>query len=115
MLSLVRNGDYSLLETKDQVKILKLDEKFYAIVNAGNIGEILVFSRKKFTKDLVLAKGCYRVYKVKNEPDLTDLMHLELFVGRNTWQGYLLPTGFPTNTKTRSRIIPTSEIISGNL
>ncbi len=112
MLSLVRDGEYSLLETRGQVKILKLDKKFYAIVNAGNIGEILVFSHKKFTKDLVLAKGSYRIYKVKNEPNFTDLMHLELFVGRNTWQGYLLPTGFPTNRKKRSRIIPTSETIS---
>lgn len=112
MIILIKSGEYTLVETKGQIKILILDKKTYAFINAGDIGEILVFSNKKFTKDLILAKGIYRVYKVKNEPNLTDLIHLELFVGKNTWQGYLLPTGFPSNSKKRSRIIPTSELIS---
>lgn len=111
MVTLLKDGDYSLLETKGQIKILILDKKNYAFVNAENIGQILVSTYKKYIKDVILAKGPYRVYQVKDEPSLTDLIHLELFAGKNTWQGYLLPTGFPSNGKKRSRIIPTGEVI----
>lgn len=111
MVTLLKDGDYSLLETKGQIKILVLDKKSYAFVNAENIGKILISTYKKYIKDAVLAKGPYRVYQVKNEPSLTDLIHLELFAGKNIWQGYLLPTGFPSNGKKRSRIIPTGEVI----
>ncbi|MCL4353290.1 hypothetical protein M1615_02340 [Patescibacteria group bacterium] len=112
MINLVKDGEYSLLETRDLKKILILDNKSFACINAEDIGEILVWSKRKFVDDSVLAKGFYRIYSVKNEPKFTDLTHLELFVGRKTWQGYLLPTGFPTNGKKRSRIIPTNETIS---
>lgn len=111
MIAILKEGDYLLLKTKGQIKVLILDRKSYAWINAENIGQILVSIHKKYIKDAILAKGPYRVYKVKDEPDLTDLIHLELFAGRNTWQGYLLPTGFPLNGKRRSRIIPTDELI----
>lgn len=112
MITILRDGDYSLLETREGVKILALDKNNYAWINVANIGQILVSTHKKYIKDAVLASGYYRVYEVENEPHFTDLIHLELFAGRNTWQGYLLPTGFPSNGKKRSRIIPTKETIS---
>lgn len=113
MIQLIQNGTYKLLETKNQTKILILDKKqTFAWINAVGIGEILVTSHKKHHTDCILAIGQYRLYQVKDEPDLTDLMHLELFVGDGNWQGYLLPTHLPTDEKKRNRIIPTHETIT---
>jgi len=113
MIRLKRSGVYSLLETTADTKILILDKKqMYAWVHAENIGEILVTTHKKHHTDTVLAIGKYRLYEVVDEPKLTDLQHLELLVGDGLWQGYLLPTGLPTDEKIRNRIIPTDEIIT---
>lgn len=113
MIKLLREGKYSLIETKHQSKILTLDDKkTYAWINADAIGEILVVSHKAHVTDCILAVGNYRLYDVKDEPELTDLMHLELFVGDGIWQGYLLTTGLPTDANNRNRIIPTREIIT---
>lgn len=113
MIKLIREGNYSLIETKGQTKILTLDYTYlYAWVFAQDIGEILVSSHKKHTVDHLLSVGKYRLYDVKQEPKLTDLKHLELFVGEGLWQGYLLPTGLPSDKKKRNRIIPTKEIIT---
>lgn len=108
----MRSGKYLLMETMDGTKILNLDEAdHYAWIKAGEIGEILVASKKEFAPNEVLAAGNYRLYEVKNEADLTDLIHLELFVGNGKWQGYLLPLGLPDGV-VRRRIIPTKEIIT---
>lgn len=113
MITIVARGRYELIETKGQTKILLLDdERIYAWVNAGDIGEILVTSHKKHMADCILSVGHYRLYNVKDEPKLSDQLHLELQIGYRSWQGYLLPTGLPTNTKKRNRIIPTHELIT---
>jgi hypothetical protein len=119
MIQLKKEGQYRLIETKGQTKILTLDNeqsssssKTYAWVNATEIGEILVASHKGHKTDHFLAIGKYRLYQVKDEPSLTDLLHLELSVGRGIWQGYLLTTGLPTTKNKRKRIIPTSEVIT---
>lgn len=113
MIRLLKSGHYSLVETKNQTKILTLDEDLTFIwINAENIGEILITSHKTHKSDTILALGKYRLYGVKDEPDFTDLVHLELFVGEGKWQGYLLPNGLPTRIKKKNRIIPTSEIIT---
>lgn len=112
MINLIRQGNYSLIETKGQTKILLLDENTYAWVYARNIGELLVSSHKKHKVDHLLAVGKYRLYEVKKEPKLTDLAHLELHAGDGMWQGYLLPTGLPNGEKHRNRIIPTKEVIT---
>lgn len=113
MIQLIRRGEYSLIETKGETKILSLDNQAsFAWVSASEIGEILVSTHKKHWVDHILALGKYRLYKVKDEIDLIDTLHLELFVGEGVWQGYLLPTGFPNKEKMKSRIIPTREIIT---
>jgi hypothetical protein len=113
MIKLVREGSYELIETKGQTKILILDsKKTFAWVNAKNIGEILITTHRTHKTDCILASGMYRIYEVRDDPNLTDLMHLELSVGQGKWQGYLLLTGMPTNKKTRNRIIPTNETIT---
>jgi hypothetical protein len=112
MIKLLENGEYSLIQTHNYTKIINLGNKTYAWVIAGEIGEILVISHKEHKIDHVLALGNYRLYEVEDEPNLADLQHLELFVGEGKWQGYLLPTGLPTDIKKRSEIIPTKEIIT---
>jgi len=123
MINLIEKGKYSLIETKQDTKILTLDDhrpgnsdlegkKTYAWVFLKGIGEILVTTYKKHKTDQKLAKGEYRLYEVDDEPKLVDTLHLELAIGEGEWQGYLLITGFPKDEKTRSRIIPTQETIS---
>lgn len=113
MIRLLDQGDYHLIETKGNTKIVILDKKkTFAWVNAEDIGELLVTTHKSHKVDHILSVGKYRLYNVKGEKDLTDLEHIELLVGDGLWQGYLLPTGLPNNIKTKNRIIPTKEIIT---
>lgn len=118
MIKLKGEGYYRLIETKDQTKILTLidpetlKEKAFAWVNAADIGELLVTTHKKHKLDNILVLGKYRLYEVKDEPKLTDLEHLELFVGQGVWQGYLLLTGLPTKKNIRRRIVSTDELIT---
>jgi hypothetical protein len=111
MIKLLGKGTYTLLETKHHVKILKLNKHSYAWI-APPIGEVLVVTDRPHITDCLLSIGEYRLYDVDDEPDLTDLPHLELEVGGRVWQGYLLPTGLPAGAKLRSRIIPTHEHIT---
>lgn len=113
MIRQIKQGSYRLIETKADTKIMFIDDDEFAWITAKGIGEILVISHKEHETDATLSEGDYKVYDVKDEPYLTDLMHLELEVGRGKWQGYLLPTGFPDDSKKRSRIIPTKQLITG--
>ncbi|HEX7042084.1 MAG TPA: hypothetical protein VF189_02450 [Patescibacteria group bacterium] len=113
MITVTERGLYRLIETKNHTKIITLDDNAsFAWISAGEIGEILVVSHKKHNTDYVLSIGNYRIYSVKNEPNLSDQMHLELRVGLGEWQGYLLPTGLPKDDDKRKRIIPTNELIT---
>jgi hypothetical protein len=115
MIKLLKRGKYSLIETRNDVKILRLDERTYVWIFTKSIGEMLVTTHRGHKTDQKLAKGEYRLYEVYDEPKLVDQLHLELAIGEGSWQGYLLPTGFPKNTKTKSRIIPTDELIPNNI
>jgi hypothetical protein len=112
MITLMDKGDYRLIETKSQVKILFLNDLAYAWVWAKDIGEILVTTHQPHKIDHILAVGRFRLYDVENEPKFIDNQHLELLIGDGQWQGYLLLTGLPTAQKIRSRIIPTKELIT---
>lgn len=113
MIRAIESGKYKLIETWGHTKILKFDEKrSFAWVNAEGIGEILVSTFKKHVADYILCIGNFRIYEVREEPEIIDGYHLELFVGDDTWQGYLLPTGLPTKKKVRNRIIPTKELLT---
>ncbi len=112
MIRLVKKGRYSLIETRNDTKVLTLNGKSYVWIFTRSIGEMLVTTHKAHKTDQKLAKGEYRLYEVKKEPKLVDTLHLELAIGDRDWQGYLLITGLPINGKTRSRIIPTDELIS---
>ncbi len=114
MIGLYRSGFYKLIETKQHTKVLYLDHAVYAWIEPAKFGEILVVSHKPHKADCVLSLGHYFIYDVKDEPHVSDHVHLELDVGRGYWQGYLLLTGLPTDEKIRARIVPTHEVITGN-
>ena len=113
MIRLLQEGTYWLIETKGQTKILTFDGgQDFAWVVAENIGQILVTTYKQHPVDHYLAIGPYRIYDVEDEPELADMVHLELFVGGGKWQGYLLPTGLPDAQDRKNRIIPTREFVA---
>jgi len=112
MIKLINKGSYKLVGTKDHHKMLYLGEQGYMWTYAKRIGELLTFSKHIHEPEYILAQGVYNLYKVKNEPEFVDLLHLELSVGKGKWQGYLLLTGLPTRAKIRSRIVPSEEVIS---
>jgi hypothetical protein len=114
MIKQLAKGKYQLLETKGEIKILLLGSGTYAWVDLEGIGEILVTSQKPHQTDTALSVGHYRLYEVEDEPKLSDQQHLELSIGNGRWQGYLLPTGLPNGKKTRSRVIPTKEVITSS-
>ena len=112
MVTLLRHGNYNLIETHNQTKLLKLDANDqFAWIWSESIGELLVSTHTTHKTDHILAEGAYTLYDVKDEPDLTDLQHLELSIGNGKWQGYLLLTGLPNKKQQRKRIVPTTERI----
>lgn len=111
MIQLIDQGDFKLYKTKNNTEILVLDKVKFAWVDAGKLGDILVPSKVTNGASSILSVGKFRLYDVKNEDKLTDLMHLELFVGGGVWQGYLLPTGLPKKSD-KNRIIATKESIT---
>jgi hypothetical protein len=116
MIKTLKTGEYHLLETEDHNKILVLDDdQAYAWIYAEDIGLLLVTTHRHHKIDALLASGKYRLYDVKDEPRFTDLIHMELLVGMGMWQGYLLLSGLPTRSKTKTRIIPTDEVITSPL
>lgn len=117
MIKLLEDGNYTLIETHKHIKILNLGRgKVFVWINAAGIGEILVASHNPHKTDHILALGKYRMYEVKDEAKLKDLVHLELLVGDGIWQGYLLTKGLPgIDTGNRARIIPTKEVITKSI
>src|SRR5579859_5033677 len=98
MISVLRRDEYRLIETKGQTKILILENiETFAWINVGEIGEILVTTHKMHSDDYILAIGNYRLYDVLYDNKFTNGLHLELYVGEGIWQGYILPTGLPTD------------------
>jgi len=115
MVTHLRSGHYRLIETRRQIKILALDDtETYAWIWSEAVGELLISSHSSHHTDHILATGEYKLYDVTDEPELTDLEHLELSIGEGRWQGYLLLSGLPTDTHTKVRIIPTTECITGS-
>lgn len=111
MITTIEKGSYELIETRGHTKILQLGTQRFAWISAEGIGELLVSSHRTHKTDHVLAQGKYALLEVRDEPGITDLPHLELQTGKNSWQGYLLLTGLPQRPKTRARIIPTTELV----
>ena|SRR3990167_10275670 len=113
MIKLQKQGNYKVVETWGQTRILILDRNAsFAWIAAKGIGEILVTTKKKFNKLYCLVRGRFRIYEVEKEPRLTRGQHLELYIGEGYWQGYLLPTGLPKDKDIRNKIVPINQIIT---
>ena len=105
MAKLLQQGEYGLKETPGEIKILTLGDNAYAWVDLAGAGEILVSAHQPIEVEHALTAGRYKLYDAGGE------QHLELSIDKDTWRGYLLPTGLPDGKKVRSRIIPTKEVI----
>lgn len=115
MITILSRGHYELAETKNHIKILRLNTGAYAWIQPAARSELLVGSKRIHTDSRILSKGEYYMFDVDDEPELADTIHLELAVGDGVWQGYLLPTGLPGGRKPRAMIVPTQESIIMNL
>jgi len=114
MITLHKHGTYELIETKRNIKILYLDKTAYAWVEPWSTKEILVVSRHPHITDCILSIGDYCLYDLRSEPHLPGKQFLDLEVGDDTWQGYLLLTGLPTTRRKRVRIIASHEVVTNN-
>ena len=112
MIKVIEKGTYKLSITKVSNRILSLSgNRNYAWLHIGKIGEILVLLKTLPQTNYTVFVGPYQIYEVKDEPDFTDTVHLELYIGRGEWQGFLLTTGLPTVEDPKNRIIATKELI----
>jgi len=114
MIRLRKSGTYRLIETRRHTKVLYLDNDSYAWVEPWVSKEILIMSRRAHITDCTLSIGEYCLYDVRGEPHLPGRQFLELEVGDDIWQGYLLLSGLPTAQKKRGRIIATHELVTNN-
>jgi len=116
MIRVLRTGQYNLIATREFSRLLILDGKtIYEWITWKGVGELNLSARKITQTESVLSMGKYRLYEVKNEPSITEMIHLELLVGIGKWQGYLLPDGLPAIQDKKVRITSTSERITRSL
>ena len=109
MIKIVSKGDYILHEEDKNKKILQLDDIKPLLWEDENV---IHSANQNFVPKRILSSGKYRLYKVSNEPNLTDNYHLELYVGSKKWQGYLLPTNILKMRKQAIPITASNELIS---
>lgn len=114
MINLQMSGSYKLLETSHDAKVLYLNGDCYAWSCVQYPCELTLTMHQKARTDCLLGMGRYRLYDVDDEPALSDLFHLELEVGNDIWQGYLLADGLPGKGKERAKIAATRELITTN-
>lgn len=113
MISVLKRGEYKILEAKNNIRILILDNKEVFEWNSqAKNGEISISSYKNNQDDNLLSVGNYRLYNVEDETDYIGQKHLELQVGCGYWQGYLLPKDLPKKNKESNVIIPTKELLT---
>lgn len=111
MKQLKEQGQYALFQTKRNTKVLKLNDNYYVWLFIKNIGNILIKTKSTLQSTNILSTGRFYLFDVKDEPDYIDLLHLELGIGENLYQGYLLPRGLPKKSNEKHKIIPTKEVI----
>ena len=113
MLQVIGSGTYKLTETKDNTKVLFIDdEKAFGWKNGKCDGDLFLLAPDTENICCFLSVGKWRLYEIKDEPGLTDGNHFELHVGRGRWQGYLLPEGFPTAVNKQRPISQTGQTIT---
>ena len=112
MIKVLKSGKYQLVETSQQIKVLYLDETPYIWLYIPGIGHVIEMTHNPHRAEHILAQGSYRIYDVKGEERFSRHKHLELFIGDGAWQGYLILTDLPSETRKRVRIVATNEVVS---
>lgn len=111
MIKVVLCGKYRLVETVEHLKVLYLDDAVYLWQYEPGTGDVLVLIGYQYPAGYTLACGNYRVYEVTDEPRFSGHIHLELYLGDQHWQGYVLEAGLPPK-HSQSFIAPTAEVIT---
>lgn len=110
MIKILKRGSYQLYEIDNFTKMFCLDNlRTYKWMNTTTE---FFENQNNIQPITTLAIGRYFLYDVNEEEALTNLQHLELYLGKRTWQGYLLPGGLPTKKEKKKKIVPTEEIIT---
>ena len=113
MIIVLQLGKYTLEETGNDQKVLTLDNKNAFLWTNTKQGVNLEFIKLKSIDTCCLhAFGTYRLYSVKDEPDLTSGLHISFHAGRGIWRGFLLPKGFPNKNDKKKKIQITNETIT---
>jgi hypothetical protein len=112
MITVLSTGTYQLYK-KDPLRILTLNgkKKFLWEKSRDATGQLRFWTPQDNIEELS-ASGAFRLYDVKKETDLTDGMHLELFVGEGDWEGYLLKDKLPNAKRKECDIVKTDECIT---
>lgn len=112
MITVLQTGTYQLYK-QDSTRLLTLNGKkrYLWQKNHGPTEYLTLLPRQERTAELS-ASGAFRLYDVKKETNLTDGMHLELFVGEGCWERYLLPDKLPNVKAKVSDIVKTDECIT---
>lgn len=113
MIKLLESSTYKLVETKNNLKALMLDDRdFFLWKNYGCSGKLEYIRFDPGQVCCLLNINNYRLYEVKDEPNLTAGMHLELHVGKRKWQSYLIEKGLPTIKNKKKPVASTNETIT---
>lgn len=111
-LDIKRMGQYELFETTQHHQILVLDgQDYYALVE-GEYGQIIVKSDSSHQQDRTRSQGDYILFIAQDDPNWKDnVEHLQLQQGHDTYNIYILPTGFPTERDPQKKIVESEETV----
>ena len=113
MIKLVESNTYKLVGTKDNLKALILDDKDVFLWKSDGRNCSLEYIKFNLGQTCcLLSINNYRLYDVKDEPDLTTCLHLELYIGKRRWESYLLKEGLPTVRNKKKPMSSTRETIT---
>lgn len=111
MIKIIKRGDYQLVEIKKNTKVFILDNtKAFTWVDTS--AEFIEYNPRVEQQATTLSRGKYFLYEVHDEKPFSDTLHWELYLGKRTWQGYLLPDGLPSKKEKTKKIFPTEELIT---
>lgn len=103
-------GKYVLFETTKDHSILKLGDKFYALVE-GQKGDIIVKSDSDHKKKRTIGKGDFHYVDFEDDPEFQDMPHLFLKDG-NKYRELVLPQGLPDKQDKQKRVIHADKKLS---
>ncbi len=113
--TLQRQGDFSMLKTKNGHHVLRLggDKRDYwiAVVN-GEQGDIVVLTDSHHPGSEVVREGGYYYVKFKGDSDFADHPHLFLANRSGGYDEWILPNGLPTGQDKQKKLIRTPHAVA---